>query len=40
MLEKNGFLFPPAVPTAGSAALVARINGNLIKSIYVYSRLE
>src|SRR5580692_3048660 len=24
--------------TAGSAALVARINGNPIKSIYVYSR--
>src|SRR6202043_3239751 len=26
--------------TAGSAALVARINGNPIKSIYVYSRPE
>ncbi len=26
--------------TAGSAALVAKINGNLIKSIYVYSRPE
>ena len=28
------------VSTAGSAALVARINGNPIKSIYVYSRPE
>src|ERR1700709_781273 len=27
-------------PTAGSAALVAKINGNPIKSIYVYSRPE
>src|SRR6201994_1827395 len=27
-------------PTAGSAALVARINGNPIKSIYVFSRPE
>ena len=26
--------------TAGSAALVAKINGNPIKSIYVYSRPE
>ena len=26
--------------TAGSAALVARVNGNPIKSIYVYSRPE
>src|SRR5262245_59993589 len=26
--------------TAGSAALVARINGNPIKSVYVYSRPE
>src|SRR5499427_3940036 len=26
--------------TAGSAALVARINGNPIKSIYIYSRPE
>src|SRR4029078_3940240 len=27
-------------PTAGSAALVAKINGNPIKSVYVYSRPE
>src|SRR3984957_18392330 len=27
-------------PTAGSAALAAKINGNPIKSIYVYSRPE
>ena len=26
--------------TAGSAALVARVNGNPIKSVYVYSRPE
>jgi len=37
------FLNPGSIDfgsTAGSAALVARINGNPIKSIYVYSRPE
>src|SRR5262249_51443874 len=41
----TGLQFPHAGPinfgsTAGSAALVARINGNPIKSVYVYSRPE